>query len=174
MSTQYMERPLLVPVSRGFSWSGIFSGTFLFIAIEVTFGVLGVAIFGLPLVGSRNPVGIGIWMVILSIIALYFAGKLASKVSGAVTRNMGMYDGLVTFGMCIAASVLIVASILAASPAAMGLGMRLVHTTIPGAYWLFVALVLAMIAAGFGGVHGAWNSEITPPVEKTVEPRKIA
>jgi hypothetical protein len=131
-----MERPLVVPVSRGFLWSGIFSGTFLFIAIEVTFGVLGAAIFGLPL---------------------------------------GMYDGLVTFGMCIAASVLIVASILAASPAAMGLSMRLVHTTIPGAYWLFAALVLAMIAAGSGGVHGAWNSEkLTPPVEKTVEPRKIA
>ncbi len=174
MSTQYFERPV-IPVSRGFSWSGIFSGTFLFIAIEVTFGVLGAAIFGLPLAGARNPVGIGIWMVILSIIALYFAGKLASKVSGAVTRNMGMYDGLVTFGMCIAASVLLVVSALGTSPGGAVMSTRIAGATIAGGYWLFAALVLAMISAGSGGIHGAWKSEQrTPPVETAAEPRKIA
>ena len=97
MSTQYVEYPA-VPAPRTFSWSGIFAGTFLFLAIEATFGILGVAIFGtihpgapvVPIIG----VGIGIWMVILSIIALYFGGKLASKLSGAFNRNLGMYAGL--------------------------------------------------------------------------------
>lgn len=174
MSTQYVEYPV-VPADRGFSWSGIFAGTFLFLAIESTFGVLGVAIFGLPLVGTRNSIGIGIWMVILSIIALYFAGKLASRISGAVTRNIGMYDGLVTFGMSILASVLIVGTLLRNAVGGGAVSLRFSNSTIAGGYWLFVALVLAMISAASGGIHGAWMSgKRQPPVEKTVEPRKVA
>jgi hypothetical protein len=174
MSTQYVEYPV-TPVNRGFSWSGIFAGAFLFLAIESTFGVLGAAIFGLPLVGTRNSVGIGIWMVILSIIALYFAGKLASKVSGATTRNMGMYDGLVTFGMSVLACFMIVAMFLRSSAGGSAISIRLSDSTIAGGYWLFVALILAMISAASGGIHGAWMSEKRqPPVEKAVEPRKVA
>lgn len=174
MSTSYVELPV-APVSRGLSWSGIFAGTFLFVAIEVTFGVLGVAIFGLPMAGSRNPVGIGIWMVILSIIALYFAGKLASKVSGAITRNTGMYNGLVTFGMSIVATILTVVAVVGATPfGGTQIGERLSNSTIGGGYWLFVALVLGCIAAGSGGIHGAWGRKQAPPLETAVEPRKVA
>jgi len=58
-ATQYTDYPT-APVSRVFSWSGIFVGTFLFLAIEATFGVLGIAVFtstaGLH---SANSIGTG-------------------------------------------------------------------------------------------------------------------
>jgi len=166
MATQFTEYPA-APAYRAFSWTGIFAGTFLFLAIEVTFGVLGAAIFGSATnPASRNPVGpgvsagMGIWMVILSIIALYFGGKLAGRLTGATTRNMGMYAGLVTFGMSAFSAILIAAlalmgtvgsttGITAVSP------YRLDSIVTTGGYWLFLALVLAMGAAAWGGIHGA-------------------
>jgi len=152
-STEYPA----VPVPRIFSWSGIFAGTFLFLAIEATFGILGMKIFA-----SARPgigVGFGIWMVVLSIISLYFAGRLAGRLTGATTQNLGMYAGLVTFGMSIFTSVLLMVFALgntvsrgtdiAASVTRMG------DLLASSGYWLFVALVLAMISAALGGIHGA-------------------
>ena len=166
MATQYTEYPT-VPLPRSFSWTGIFAGTFLFLAIESTFGVLGAAIFG----SATNPVaanpvgpgvsaGIGIWMVILSIIALYCAGKLAGRLTGATTRNMGMYAGLVTFGMSVFSAILITAfTLMGTVGGTTGIAMvspyRLDSIVTTGGYWLFVALVLAMFSAAMGGIHGA-------------------
>ncbi|HZY61413.1 MAG TPA: hypothetical protein VFE38_02740 [Edaphobacter sp.] len=179
MATQPITYPttptLVISANRSFSWSGIFAGTFLFLAIEATFSILGVAIFATATnpnaatpVGPGISIGAGIWMVVLSIIALYFAGKLASKLSGAVTRNIGMYAGLVTFGMCIFASILIAplamgntvggATAIAAYTSPSGLADMLMK----GGYWLFAALVLGMISAASGGIHGAWMSDRTP------------
>lgn len=171
MATQFTEYPA-APIQRSFSWTGIFAGTFLFLAIEVTFGVLGVAIFG----SATNPVaanpvgegvsaGIGIWMVILSIIALYFGGKLSGRLTGASTRNAGMYAGLVTFGMSVFTAILITAFALMSTvggTAAMATASpyRLDSIVTTGGYWLFVALVLGMIAAGSGGIHGFMSNRL--------------
>ncbi len=167
-ATQYTDYPA-VPVSRAFSWSGIFAGTFLFIAIEATFGVLGMAIF----TSATNPhsansivtgvsVGGGIWMVVLSIVAAYFAGKLAAKLSGAPTRNAGMYTGLVTFGMCIFTSFLITAL----APGTVGAPASITHESRIGDYWLFAALVLGMIAAASGGVHGSLTGGLKASLDR--------
>lgn len=171
MATQFTEFPA-APVQRSFSWTGIFAGTFLFLAIEATFGVLGVAIFASatnPL--AANPVGVGIsaglgiWMVILSIIALYFGGKLAARLSGSSTRNLGMYAGLVTFGMCIFTAVLITALALGATASgSTGIAsagpVRVADFITTSGYWLFVALVLGMIAAASGGIHGSMSGRL--------------
>jgi hypothetical protein len=166
MATQYTEYPV-APVPRVFSWTGIFAGTFLFLAIEATFGILGVAIFtSATNPNAANPVGpgvsagVGIWMVVLSIIALYFAGKLAGRLTGSTTRNMGMYAGLVTFGMCIFTAALLTALTLGSTVGGTtGIGYvsatRLADILTTGGYWLFVALVLAMFSAAMGGIHGA-------------------
>lgn len=190
MATQPIPYPasptLVVPVNRPFSWSGIFGGTFLFLAIEATFGILGVAIFATAVnPASTNPVGpgisagVGIWMVVLSIIAFYFAGKLASKLSGAITRNVGMYAGLITFGMSIFAAILITTLVLGSTvQGATGLAYagptRVVDMLITGGYWLFAALVLGMISAASGGIHGAWSSRATAAVQRSYETKRAA
>ena len=147
------------------SWPAIFAGTFVFLAIEVTFGVLGTAIFAnASNPNSAHPVtgmsaGIGIWLVILSIIALYYGGRTAAALSGANDRHTGMYHGLATFGFSVFTSIVVAALVLGttvpnpaaavsnASPATVGS----VVTT--AGYWLFVALLLGMIAAAMGGTQ---------------------
>jgi hypothetical protein len=183
MADGYIDRRL----GSRLSWPAIFAGTFVFLAIEVTFGVLGTAVFAsAENPASAHPVtgvsaGIGIWLVILSIIALYFAGRAATSISGAVDRHIGMYHGLVTFGMSVFTSILVSAMMLgsttlapasnaaAAGPATVG---DVVSTA---GYWLFVALLLGMIAAALGG-----SQAVRKPVvlrEETAETpgvRKIA
>jgi hypothetical protein len=168
------------------SWSGIFAGTFLFLAIEVTFGVLGVAIFTQAMnpnaaspVSPGVSIGSGIWMVVLSIIALYFAGKLASRVSGSITRNAGMYAGLVTFGMCIFSSFLIMSLALGnnfrfQSNMANASGAAIADFIIVGGYWLFAALVLGMIASASGGIHGSISAGAGQTTEQVVETKRAA
>lgn len=183
MATSYANYPAtaIVPANRTFSWSGIFAGTFLFLAIEATFGILGTAIFSsVTNPKASNPVGIGIglgiWMVILSIIALYFAGKLASRLSAAATRNIGMYAGLITFGMSVFTSILITALALGSTlGSTIGLvgPARLADVLIINGYWLFAALVLGMIAAAFGGIHAAWTDDRVM-LDRSTETQKAA
>ncbi|MEO8724817.1 MAG: hypothetical protein ABI383_01730 [Acidobacteriaceae bacterium] len=168
MATDTLVRPLY----GRFSWSSIFAGTFVFLAIEVTFGVLGAAIFASATnPASANPIGtgiatgLGIWMIILSIIALHFAGRVAGGMSGTIDRSVGMWHGLVTFGMCIFTTALVVSmsviSAASATPTATPGEGYIVHTLVTGGWWLFFTLVLSMIAAGTGGAHAVNPRGIT-------------
>jgi hypothetical protein len=146
------------------SWSSIFAGTFLFLAIETTFVLLAVAIFPSMRTAGNLTIGPGIWMIILSIIALYFAAKATAHLSGAASRLDGMYYGLVTFGLSIFSSLLIAIMIVGNMTAAeypkmltaiVG-NMTAAETTLPkmltaNATWLFVTLILGGISAGIGG-----------------------
>ena len=142
---------LTVAPRRIFSWPGIFAGTFIFLGIETTFGVLAATIFG------GLSLGFQIWMVVLSIIALYIAGRASTGVLARGSgRALGSYQGLVTFGMSIFATVLLIA----AANLHMSSGLS-AYVSRGGEYWLFVALVLSMISAIFGGAQGA-GAALTP------------
>jgi hypothetical protein len=146
-----MELRMENPRRAGASWSSIFAGTFVFLAIETTFGLLAAAIFPATHAAGALAAGPGIWMIVLSIIALYFGAKAASHLSGEARKLNGMYYGLVTFGMAIFSSVLIATMIAGntANAEATFLGMVNVN-----AAWLFVTLILGGIAAGIGGALG--------------------
>lgn len=161
------------------SWSAIFAGCFMFLAIEVTFGILGLAIFA----SAANPqashpvggmsTGIGIWTIVLSIIALYFAGKTAGRLSGTVDRTIGMYHGLVTFGMSIFATVLI-ASLVMGSTSSGVAANQVGSGTIAGAvstggWWMFFAFLLAFLASAGGGSHGAQVERRTVQQPTTID-----
>lgn len=132
----------------GVSWSSVFAGTFVFLAIEATFEMLARAIFTPANAGPGLNPGAGIWMVILSIIALYFGAKTAVHFSGEARRLDGMYYGLITFGLSIFTAILITAGIVGSTPNAL-------HAIMDGvaanAVWLFVTLILGGIAAAIGG-----------------------
>ncbi len=174
-----MEPDLTVRPIASFSWPSIFAGTFVFLAIEITFGVLGAAIFASATnPNSANPVGpgisagLGIWMVILTIIALHFAGRVSSQFSP--DRTSGTWHGLVTYGMCLFTTALIVSmsvisTAAAAPPASAGEGY-VVHIITVGGWWLFFALLLGMIAAATGGAH-AVRPLRTRNVEEEIQTR---
>lgn len=135
----------------GMSWSAVFAGTFVFLSIEATFGALAVALFQSGPTARTLGAGTGVWMIVLSIIALYFGARAAAHLSGEFRRLDGMYYGLVTFGLSILASMLMAVMIVgnttanaAALPAMIG----------ANALWLFVTLILSGIAAGIGGALG--------------------
>lgn len=161
------EMAVVTPANYGFSWSGIFAGTFLYLAVEATFGTLGAAVFasaanphaGNP-VGFGMTAGIGIWMIVLTAFAMYFAGRMSAIISGASTRAIGMRTGLVTFGMSIFATILLISIALGSTVAGMT-GLRFAGPasvanllTVTG-YWTFVTMIVAMITSAAGGAHGA-------------------
>lgn len=179
--------PVVVDRDRGLSWSAIFGGTFVFLAIEATFGILGMAIFastttpanGNAVTGGISA-GIGIWAVVLSIIALYFGGRAAAVLSRTSIPHIGMYHGFVTFGMAIFSSILITSMVLTGTvsgntnPGAIGAG-RVADVLAVGGYWLFVALILGLIAATAGGRQGVPNRDLrTVDRSETGETRRIA
>ncbi len=166
MATQNLA--MVPPRENYFSWASIFAGTFVYLAIEVTFGLLGAAIFAsasaprqaAPMHGGVGW-GLGIWMVVLSIIASYFGAKTAGRLSNAVDSNRGMYQGLVVFGMAIFTTILVTALSIGSvvnngtlNPARYS-ATSVADIVAVGGYWLFVALVLSMIASAIGGAHGA-------------------
>ena len=134
------------------SWGAIFAGTFVFLAIEATFGALALALFG-----ANSGVAIKVWMTILSIIALYFGGRTAGRLSGVTGKNLGMYHGLVTFGLSIFATLLIGAMVLGngdGATATLGTTRMALSDVISSSSWaLFVALLLGGIGAGLGGAE---------------------
>jgi hypothetical protein len=129
-----------------FSWSSVFAGTFVFLAIEVTFGMLAWAIFAPQ--ASGLSAGSGIWMIILSIIALYFGAQTAAHFSNEDRRLNGMYYGLVTFGLSIFSSILIAAMAVGSTASS---ARFLLDGVAANSGWLFVALILGGIAAAIGG-----------------------
>jgi hypothetical protein len=145
-----MELHVENPRRAGASWSSIFAGTFVFLAIETTFGLLGAAVFPGMHVGGGLGVGPGIWMIILSIIALFFGAKAAGHLSGEVRRLNGMYYGLVTFGLSIVACVVIAALVAGNTPNAGSASLAMLDAN---AGWLFVTMILGGIAAGIGGAQ---------------------
>jgi|GEM_PF-829615 len=172
---QYPEYPVAVPGRSPYfwSWAGIFSGAFVYVMIETTFGLLGAAIWssaspttgGIPTT-PLTATGFQVWMVVLTIIALYFAGKTSSKLLyGGVDRNLGMYHGFVTFGMCVVTTLLVIALATAGSTVVYTGAAAPMHSISLTGYigqgaewWLFVTFVLSMIAAAFGGMHGVRNT----------------
>jgi hypothetical protein len=153
------------------SWSSVFAGTFVFLAIEVTFGMLASAIFG-PAHASRGlDAGPGIWMIILSIVALYFGARTAAHLSGEASKLNGMYYGLVTFGRAIFSSILI-ATIVAGSTA--NASRTLLDVSAANAVWLFVTLILGGIVAGIGGAEGVPERTRPAAVEERFSVRPAA
>ena len=146
----------------GMSWSAVFAGAFVFLAIEATFTALAAAIFPSQVTTGMMGAGPGIWMIILSIISLYFGARAAAYLSGELRRLNGMYYGLVTFGLSIFASLLMAGMIAGSMANAAALpGMIMAN-----AAWLFVMMILGGIAAGIGGAYGIAEKALSTPVRE--------
>ncbi len=140
-----------------FSWSSVFAGTFVFLAIEATLVALGIAIFTSAAhvrAGWVPGPGFTVYATIISIIALYFGGRAAGALCGAWSRGAGMYHGLVTFGMSVFASLLIAAlalgSTVTVAAASNASPQRIADLLTAGGWGLFIALILGLIGAAMG------------------------
>jgi hypothetical protein len=86
------------------SWGAIFAGAVVALMLQLTLVMLGLGI-GLyafdPGEGPTAGLGIGalIWWVLSAIVALFFGGWVASRLSGLQTRTAGLLHGLCTWGL---------------------------------------------------------------------------
>jgi hypothetical protein len=152
------------------SWPSVFGGTFVVLAIEATFGVLAAAIFPSMHATTTWAAGPGIWIIILSIIALFFGAKAASHMAGMMRKLDGLYCGLVTFGLSIFAGILMVSMFASSGTAATTLSSMISAN----ATWLFISLILGGIAAAVGGVAAMSTSPRAAVVEGPAAMRPAA
>lgn len=147
------------------NWGAIWAGMFTFAAIWSVFGLLGEAIFA----SSANPhaaapvsgmsVGMGVWAVILTIIALYIGGRVTGDLAGVTTRAEGAIYGVTMFGLSVIATVLIVilagTALTGGAGTAAGAHSPYMLTVFSDIGWIgFVSLFLGWLAA-MGGAASA-------------------
>jgi hypothetical protein len=154
----------IAPRLRGTAWGAIWAGMFTFVAIWSVFGILGEAIFA----SSANPnapqpvsgmsVGMGIWSAILTIIAMYVAGRVTAHMADIRDRASGIMHGMAMFGLSVMAVILTV--ILSGTALSGGTGLAAgahspyMLTVFADVGWIgFFCLLLGWLAAMGGAAH---------------------
>ncbi|HTZ83200.1 MAG TPA: hypothetical protein VMB66_08420 [Candidatus Acidoferrales bacterium] len=146
-------------------WGAIWGGVFSFFAIWSVFGMLGEAIFAssaspnVPHPVTGMSYGEGAWIIILTIIAFYVAGRVTSHLANLVDRTGRIIHGITMFGLTTIGFGLLV--ILGGMALSGGTG---VTTGAHNPYtlnifadlgWMgFIALFLGWLAAMWGASHG--------------------
>lgn len=100
-------------IQRTTNWGAVWAGVFTFIAIWSTFEMLGIAIFSSSAstgTGSGIDVGTAIWTIILSLIAMYIAGRATGHFAPVTDRYEGLIHGMMMFGLSVVA-VLVLAEL---------------------------------------------------------------
>jgi hypothetical protein len=148
-------------------------------AIWSVFGALGLAIFA----SAANPganapvlnmsVGIAIWSVILTIIAMYVAGRETGRLAGVTNRHDGLVHGLMMFGLSVVSLLVLVSiggSVLSGNAGVAGsTHSPYILTVFADLGWGgFVALFLGWLAAMWGSSSG-----VTHKAETSSEIREI-
>jgi hypothetical protein len=147
-------------------WGAIWAGVFTFIAIWSVFGLLGMAIFA----SAANPqsvrpmtgmsVGMGIWAIVLTIIAMYVAGRETGRLAGVTNRHDGLVHGMIMFGLSVVATLVI--TVLGGNSLTGGVGVQgsahnpYLLDVFSGLGWIgFLSLFLGWLAAMGGASTGA-------------------
>jgi hypothetical protein len=155
------------------SWGAIWAGMFTFVAIWSVFGILGEAIFASSAnANASQPVsgmsaGMGIWSAILTIIAMYVAGRVTAHFSRLVDHASRIMHGVVMFGLSVMAVIITV--ILAGTALSGGSGLAggthgpYMLTVFSDVGWAgFACLFLGWLAAMGGAAHqGVARSSVT-------------
>jgi hypothetical protein len=134
------------------NWGAIWSGVFTFLGIWTVFGLLGTAIFpsaagptaAQPIAGMG--LGISIWSVILTIVALFVAGRVTGHLAGIGNARDGVVHGMIMFGLAMPSTLVIV------SLAGMAMG-----ASVTGAHGVYVLSLFGTLGwAGFVGTFLGW------------------
>jgi hypothetical protein len=155
------------------NWGAIWIGAFTFVAIWAVFGMLGEAIFA----SSANPntaqpvsgmsIGMGFWAVILTIIAMYVAGRVTAHFADLADRTGRIIHGMAMFGLSVIGVLLTVAlggtSLSGGAAIAGGPHSPYMLTVFADIGWVgFISLFLGWLAAIGGAAHGPFGNAVIP------------
>ena len=168
--------PALYRAGLRTDWGAIWAGVFTFAAIWTVFEALAVAIFpGAPATQGGASVGLSIWTIILTIIAMYVAGLETGRLAGLTTRHDGLVHGIIMFGLSVVSTIVLTSLVSGLwLPAAAGRG-QFTLTFNAGAQWAeFVALFLGWLAAMGGASSGVARRYMGTRQSQPVEMRPAA
>lgn len=159
----FRNQEIAYPENRT-AWGAIWIGLFSFITIWSVFGMLGEAIFAsnanphaaAPVAGQNW--GMAAWIIVLTTVAMYVAGRITGHASGAVDRNDRIIHGIGMFGLSVISVVLIVVmsgyAMSGGSGVAGSTHSPYMLTVFADIGWVgFVALILGWFAAMGGAAH---------------------
>ena len=130
-------------------WGAVWGGVFTFAAIWMVFEALALAIFGITHLG----VGMAIWTIVLTIIAMYVAGLETARLARVKTQGDGIAHGLMMFGLAMSAIVVMFLS----NTNLIGSSVHhvLANGIPPAMAWTaFLSLFLGWLAAMGGASNG--------------------
>lgn len=146
-------------------WGAIWAGMFTFAGIWAVFGFLGIAVFSST--GNVNAahlttemgVGMGIWAIVLTIIAMYVAGLETGRLAAASNRLNGLLHGMVMFGLSLVGIMVLIiignGITVAAAPVPAVHGSSLFDMNVGLSWAGFLSLFLGWLAAMSGASVGA-------------------
>jgi hypothetical protein len=157
-------RPPDSPVARRQTeWGAIWAGVFTVAAFWSVFGVLGASIFDVSAGGSVSPWGMGIWSIVLTMIAMYVGGRVTGHLAGVQTRGAAVASGMTMFGLsAVSAAVLVILASGSSHAGVTGPYLAGVITTM--GWFGFLSLFLGWLCA-IGGATSA-----VQPVERQAAP----
>ncbi|HEY1678753.1 MAG TPA: hypothetical protein VGG04_13650 [Candidatus Sulfotelmatobacter sp.] len=175
----FENQPSAVVRSR-VDWGAIWAGVFTFVGIWSVFGLLGAAIF----TSAANPaaahpitgmgLGISIWAIVLTVVAMYVAGRETGRAAAIVNRHDGAIHGMAMFGLCLLAAlmVIILGGNSIASNTTDSVRNPYFMNVISGLGWAgFFSIFLGWLAAIGGASSGVRQA---PKSERPVQPIRNA
>lgn len=111
-----VTRGTLVPEHTGFrlSWGAIFAGFIIATMIQIVLALLGIAV-GFTTWDVGDPardlgMGLGLWIALSSLIALFVGGLTTGRLAGVLTRGDGALHGVVMWGLAMLVNLWLLAS----------------------------------------------------------------
>lgn len=156
-------------VRRQTEWGAIWAGVFAVAAIWSVFGLLGASIFDVSAGGSVSPWGMGIWSIVLTMIAMYVGGRVTGHLAGVQTRGAAVACGMSMFGLSAVSAAVLIILAGAASGARVAVNGPYLAGVITSVGWFgFVALLLGWLCA-----MGGATSAVRPPEREIATVRDI-
>lgn len=149
--TPNLASPVPASVAAGpqTPWGAIWSGVFTVAAVWSVFGLLGASIFDVSAGGSTSPWGMGIWSIVLTMIAMYVGGRVTAHLANLQERGDRIMSGMTMFGLsAVSAAVLVIlAGAVSGSSSAAVSGPYLASVITTVGWFGFLALFLGWLCA---------------------------
>lgn len=163
--------PLVEATGFRLSWGAILAGMFVATALHIVLALLGTAIgFAAWEPGERVDTlgaGLGIWVVVSGIIALFIGGLITGRLAGILTRGDGALHGVVLWSVStILAAWLVMSGLGTVLGGAFGILGRATSAAVGG-----MASGAGQLAGQAGGIDfGALQQEVERTLEQTQAP----
>ncbi|HEY1656792.1 MAG TPA: hypothetical protein VGG14_00480 [Candidatus Sulfotelmatobacter sp.] len=159
-------------IHRRTNWGAVWAGVFIFAAIWATFEMLGIAILAANSVNrSGMNTGTAIWTIILTLIAMYVAGRATGRLAQAIEKIDAIVHGIMMFGLSLVA--MLVLAELGTGLTGAGLDAYMLNLTPPMRWTIFASLVLGWLAAMIGASANS-GRRTTKPVDNVRDIRPAA